>query len=114
MLVVGDSHTLKVHLHTDEPGRASALFEEIGEVSHLDVADMTVQVQERSERLAEAAQACGALAVVAGSGMRELFEGLGAVALNGGTRSTRRPTSCWPASTPCRPRRSSSCPTRRT
>jgi DAK2 domain fusion protein YloV len=84
VLVVGDSHTLKVHLHTDEPGRASALFEEIGEVSRLDVADMTEQVQERSERLAEAVQACGVLAVVTGSGMRELFEGVGAVALDGG------------------------------
>jgi uncharacterized protein len=84
VLVVGDSHTLKVHLHTDEPGRATALFEEIGEVSHLDVADMTEQVQERSSRLAEAVQTCGVLAVVAGSGMGELFEGLGAVALDGG------------------------------
>jgi DAK2 domain fusion protein YloV len=71
-------------LHTDEPGRATALFEEIGELSHLDVADMTEQVQERSERLAVAVKACGVLAVVAGSGMGELFEGLGAVALDGG------------------------------
>jgi uncharacterized protein len=84
VLVVGDSHTLRVHLHTDEPGRATALFEEIGEVSRLDVADMTEQVQQRSERLAEAVQACGVLAVVTGSGMRELFEGVGAVALDGG------------------------------
>jgi uncharacterized protein len=85
VLVVGDSHTLKVHLHTDEPGRATALFEEIGDVSHLDVADMTEQVQDRSSRLAEAVQACGVVAVVAGAGMRELFESLGAVALDGGT-----------------------------
>jgi hypothetical protein len=91
VLVVGDSHTLKVHLHTDEPGRATALFEEIGEVSHLDVADMTEQVQDRSERLAEAVQVCGVLAVVAGSGMRELFEGMGAVALDGG--STLNPST---------------------
>jgi len=91
VLVVGDSRTLKVHLHTDEPGRATALFEELGEVSHLDVADMTEQVQERSSRLAEAVQACGVLAVVAGSGMRELFEGLGAVALDGG--STLNPST---------------------
>jgi dihydroxyacetone kinase-like predicted kinase len=84
VLVVGDSHTLKVHVHTDEPGRATALFEEIGEVSHLDVADMTEQVQERSERLAEAVQVCGVLAVVTGTGMSELFEGVGAVALDGG------------------------------
>jgi fatty acid kinase len=91
VLVVGDSHTLKVHLHTDEPGRATALFEEIGDVSHLDVADMTEQVQERSSRLAEAVDVCGVLAVVAGTGMRELFEGLGAVALDGG--STLNPST---------------------
>jgi DAK2 domain fusion protein YloV len=84
VLVVGDSHTLKVHLHTDEPERAAALFAEIGELSHLDVADMTEQVAERSGRLAEAIQTCGVLAVVSGSGMRELFESLGAVTLDGG------------------------------
>ena len=48
VLVVGDRHTLKVHLHTDEPERATALFANAGEVSHLDVADMTEQVQQRS------------------------------------------------------------------
>jgi DAK2 domain fusion protein YloV len=91
VLVVGDSHTLKVHLHTDEPGRATALFEEVGEVSHLDVADMTEQVHDRSARLATAVQTCGVLAVVAGSGMRELFESMGAVALDGG--STLNPST---------------------
>jgi fatty acid kinase len=84
VLVVGDSHTLKVHLHTDVPERATALFAEIGEVSHLDVADMTEQVAERSERLAEAIETCGVLAVVNGSGMSELFESVGAVTLDGG------------------------------
>jgi DAK2 domain fusion protein YloV len=84
VLVVGDSHTLKVHLHTDEPERATALFAEIGEVSHLDVADMTEQVAERTERLAEAIATCGVLAVVAGGGVRELFESVGAVTLDGG------------------------------
>jgi uncharacterized protein len=91
VLVVGDRHTLKVHLHTDEPERATALFGEIGEVSRLDVADMTEQVQNRSSRLAEAVQRSGVLAVVAGSGMSELFEGLGAVALDGG--STLNPST---------------------
>jgi uncharacterized protein len=91
VLVVGDSHTLKVHLHTDVPGRATALFEEIGEVSHLDVADMTEQVQERTERLTDAVQACGVLAVVAGAGIQELFESLGAIALDGG--STLNPST---------------------
>ena len=40
MLVVGDEATLKVHVHTDEPGNAVALFDEIGTVANLDVADM--------------------------------------------------------------------------
>jgi uncharacterized protein len=84
VLVVGDSHTLKVHLHTDEPERVTALFAEIGELSHLDVANMTEQVADRTERLAGAIETCGVLAVVAGAGVRELFESVGAVALDGG------------------------------
>lgn len=51
VLVVGDETTLKVHLHTDEPERATALFADVGEVSRLDVADMRAQVAERRDRL---------------------------------------------------------------
>jgi DAK2 domain fusion protein YloV len=82
VLVVGDAATLKVHVHTDAPGAATALFEGAGEVSHLDVADMHVQVQQRDARLAT--QRCGALAVVAGDGLRVLFGSLGVAVLDGG------------------------------
>jgi DAK2 domain fusion protein YloV len=89
VLVVGDAATLKVHVHTDEPERATAVFAGAGEVSRLDVADMHVQVEERTERLSSnghgaPTQRCGALAVCAGSGMAALFEGLGVHALDGG------------------------------
>jgi DAK2 domain fusion protein YloV len=84
VLVVGDRSTLKIHLHTDEPERATALFAGAGEVSRLDVADMTEQVAERSGRLSASLDGCGVLAVVNGRGMRELFEGLGAAVLDGG------------------------------
>ncbi len=93
VLVVGDERTLKVHVHTDDPEEATALFASAGEVSRLDVADMHEQVAERDERLthdgdfgdAPAPEAtCGLLAVVAGDGMRRLFEGLGAHTLDGG------------------------------
>jgi DAK2 domain fusion protein YloV len=57
VLVVGDPSTLKVHLHTDEPERATALFEGVGEISHLDVADMRVQVSQREQRLRAGATA---------------------------------------------------------
>ena len=52
VLVVGDEQTLRVHVHTDTPDRAVALFEPVGEVSRFDVADMHEQVAERSARLA--------------------------------------------------------------
>jgi DAK2 domain fusion protein YloV len=84
VLVVGDQRTLKVHVHTDEPGRATALFAGVGAVSRLDVADMHEQVQERAERLAEPTAVCGVVAVVAGNGMEDLFTSLGATPLPGG------------------------------
>ena len=88
VLVVGDHHTLKVHVHTDEPEAATAVFSDAGEVSRLDVADMTLQVAARTERLAdtpsEELPACGALAVVSGGGMAKLFRSLGVVPLPGG------------------------------
>jgi DAK2 domain fusion protein YloV len=88
VLVVGDPHTLKVHVHTDDPDRAMALFEGAGEVSRLDIADMREQIAERDERLAagerEEAE-CAVLAVVNGPGIRKLYEELGAHVLDGGT-----------------------------
>jgi DAK2 domain fusion protein YloV len=103
VLVVGDETTLKVHLHTDEPERATALFAEAGEVSRLDVADMHVQVAEREGRLADEGVAgagsssngfrpapgsaearCGAVAVVSGDGLRAMFHELGVHTLDGG------------------------------
>jgi DAK2 domain fusion protein YloV len=86
VLVVGDSATLKVHVHTDDPNAATALFAESGSVSHLDVADMRTQIQRRDERLTEGTETavCGAVAVATGDGMRALFESLGVYVLDGG------------------------------
>jgi DAK2 domain fusion protein YloV len=83
VLVVGDAHTLKVHVHTDDPEAATALFDGAA-VSRLDVADMHEQVEQRTQRVRESLATCGVLAVVSGDGMRELFEGIGAQALDGG------------------------------
>jgi hypothetical protein len=86
VLVVGDQTTLKVHVHTDDPDAATALFDGAGVVSHLDVADMRVQVQQREARLSLDGKVarCGALAVVTGEGMRALFESFGVRTLDGG------------------------------
>jgi len=87
VLVVGDQTTLKVHVHTDDPDAATAVFDGSGVVSHLDVADMREQVRARDARLtAPEGARCGALAVTTGSGMRRLFEGLGVRALDVGPK----------------------------
>jgi hypothetical protein len=83
VLVVGDDATLKVHVHTDEPEAAMSLFEGIGAVSQLDVADMREQVAERTARLQ--ADRCAVVAVASGDGMRELYEGMGAFVVDGGS-----------------------------
>ena len=87
LLVVGDQVTLRVHVHTDEPELATALFDQAGHVSRLDVADMAAQVADRDERLATGAREharCGSLAIVAGDGVAQLYRSLGAHVLDGG------------------------------
>ena len=92
VLVVGDDKTLRVHVHTDEPDSAAALFEGAGEVSRFDVADMQEQIAERSERLAgrgngsapAQAATCGVVAVASGEGLVGLYTDLGAHVVQGG------------------------------
>ncbi|MGN6254065.1 MAG: DAK2 domain-containing protein [Solirubrobacterales bacterium] len=83
VLVVGDDATLKVHVHTDEPEAAVAVFDGVGEVANLDVADMREQVAERDARLGAAART-GVVAVAAGDGLQRLFGELGAHVVPGG------------------------------
>jgi DAK2 domain fusion protein YloV len=89
VLVVGDEQTLRVHVHTDDPDAAVALFESAGEVSRFDVADMHEQVAERSARLTgESPQAdlatCAVVAVASGDGVKRLFGDLGVLVVDGG------------------------------
>ena len=81
LLVVGDSDALKVHVHTDEPGRALAIGTTNGVIDRVEIANMHEQTVQREERLLEAvpdAPRCAVVAVVAGAGNRVLFESLGA------------------------------------
>src|ERR1700761_2292052 len=91
VLVVGDEATLKVHVHTDTPEKAMELFDGVGEVANVDIADMRQQVAERDARLAEGragvatvAGRTGVIAVAAGDGMARLFGELGADVVDGG------------------------------
>ena len=83
VLVVGDDQTLKVHVHTDEPGKARSLFDDHGVVSNVDEADMREQIEARQRRLADGSRT-GVLAVISGAGLRKLYEDLGAEVVDGG------------------------------
>ena len=89
VLVVGDEETIRVHVHTDEPQQARALFDALGDVSRFDVADMREQEAARHARLrggdADAA-ACGIVAVATGEGIVALYESEGAVVVDPGAK----------------------------
>ena len=99
VLVVGDERTVRVHVHTDDPPAARALFDDAGSVEQVEDADMRAQVAKRSERLAAGADKdsgvpargadgpaarTAAVAVVAGDGLRQHFRALGAGIVDGG------------------------------
>jgi len=86
VLVVGDAATLRVHVHTDEPESAAALFVGAGEVSRFEATDMRAQEADRLERLAPGTEAarCAVVAVASGEGVVRLYQGLGAHVVDGG------------------------------
>jgi fatty acid kinase len=47
VLVVGDAQTLRVHVHTDRPAAAEAVFAGSGELSHVHVFDMRERLEAR-------------------------------------------------------------------
>ena len=55
LLVVGDPTALKVHVHTDDPGRALTLGTALGVVEGVEIANTHVQTAQREERLLEGA-----------------------------------------------------------
>jgi hypothetical protein len=82
VLVVGDEATLKVHVHTDDPEAAKAVFAGLGTIEREDIADMHEQVAEREARLRSVR--CRPVVVAGGAGLEELFRELGAAVVDGG------------------------------
>ncbi|HSX23066.1 MAG TPA: DAK2 domain-containing protein, partial [Gaiellaceae bacterium] len=85
LLVVGDENTIKVHMHTDDPGAALSVGTAVGTIDRIEIANMHEQTQEREERLLAVVPdlpadraTTGVVAVVAGDGNRRLFERLAA------------------------------------
>jgi hypothetical protein len=98
LLVVGDPSALKVHVHTDDPGRALSLGVARGAIGGVEIANMHEQALEREERLlhavpdgVRAVDTCAVVAVASGDGNRELIESLNAVVVDG--RRTMNPST---------------------
>jgi DAK2 domain fusion protein YloV len=84
LLVVGGRGAVKVHVHTDEPGKALALGTAVGVLEEVDVKNMHVQTLDRKERLVREEAQTSVVAVCSGAGTARLFESLGAVCVDGG------------------------------
>ena len=94
LLVVGDREALKVHVHTDEPGRALGIGTAVGVIDRVEIANMHEQTMQREERLlAEAPSQTAVVAVVAGDGNRRLFESLGVTKIVEGGQTMNPPAS---------------------
>jgi DAK2 domain fusion protein YloV len=99
LLVVGDPTALKIHVHTDEPGRALALGTAVGTVEGVEIANMHKQTEQRTERLLDAVPdpdhtlETGVVAVVPGAGNRRLFESYGAARVIEGGQSMNPSTA---------------------
>jgi DAK2 domain fusion protein YloV len=86
VLVVGEPELVKVHVHTDDPTRVITLAGGYGKLLKLNVGDMSTQHRRILESEGQADKASrpngvGLVAVVAGSGLVDIFRGLGVDAI---------------------------------
>ena len=93
VLVIAEEDTVNVHVHTQDPGSMLSYAGGFGRLARVKIEDMEAQVRSRTGADAERAgdraseRVPGSVGVVAasrGAGNRSLFEGMGAVVVEGG------------------------------
>jgi len=90
LLVVSDEEVVKVHVHTEYPGEAMTLGQQYGSLINMDIENMREQhtsiVGEQAKQTTNGEKTDYAIVTVAmGSGIKSLFESLGAtVVIEGG------------------------------
>jgi len=82
VLVIGDLEVVKVHVHTDEPGKALQMALELGELDAIKIDNMREEFRERQAKKQEEAaknplKDFGMVAVALGSGLADIFKDLG-------------------------------------
>lgn len=76
LIVVGDPDLVKVHVHTNDPGKALQYALELGELNRVKIENMVQQHRELLEKRANEKQV-GVVAVCSGEGIENLFKDLG-------------------------------------
>jgi DAK2 domain fusion protein YloV len=79
-LVVGDERVIKVHIHTDKPGRVLEEGLKLGELSRIKIENMKEQHRSTIESEIEQKE-FGIISVVMGDGFMDLFKDLGVDAI---------------------------------
>ncbi len=80
VLVIGDLEVVKVHVHTNEPGKALQMALELGELDAIKIDNMFEEARERQEKLRAAQERqmkeFGLVAVALGPGLVDIFTDL--------------------------------------
>lgn len=95
ILVVGTPEMLKIHIHTNNPGRVLEAATTAGSLSHVQINNMVEQAADRARMLASAAESKGiaVVAVASGEGVRRVFESMGVKAFVSGGQSMNPSTA---------------------
>ena len=77
VIVVGDLDFVKVHVHTNHPGRALSHALELGEVDRVKIENMLEQNRELVKKYEAERKEMGMLAICSGKGFEEMFKDIG-------------------------------------
>ncbi len=76
VIVIGDLEFVKVHVHTNQPGRVLTKALELGELDKLKIENMLEQNRELIKKYEEEKKLMGMMAVSAGDGITNIFKDL--------------------------------------
>ena len=76
VICIGDLELVKVHVHTNTPGRALTYALELGELDRIKIENMLEENRALKAKLEAEKKEMGMLAICAGSGLEEIFKDL--------------------------------------
>ena len=84
LLVAADAALVKVHIHTEHPGKVMTIGQQYGDLAKIDIENMRKQYEalvEEEEVIKQKAKEFGIITVTMGDGMKKMFESIGATTI---------------------------------